>query len=239
MTGVAQRRADSADRAYTAIRKLVVDFRLRPQERVNEMHLARELGLSRTPVREALNRLASEGFLVFVPNRGFFFRALEIDDLVWLFELRTIVEVGSFQLACERATSEQIATMHSFWNDARRRYEKRDHDEILELDEAFHVKLAGLSNNPEIVRHLTWINARIRFIRRVQIEHGPHHSAMIDEHTRLIEAVANRDAATGIRLLREHISMTVEDARGALKEALFSLYLSETRSAGRRPARSA
>jgi DNA-binding GntR family transcriptional regulator len=218
------RRADSAERAYNVIRKLVIDFRLKPDERINEVQLARQLDLSRTPVREALNRLASEGFLGFQPNRGFYFRAPEIDDLLQLFELRIIVEAGAFAHSCQRASNEDIAALEDLWKDMLARYERNDPDEILGLDEHFHVSLAALSGNDEIVALLQNLNARIRFVRRIQIQHGRSHPKMITEHTSIVEALKARDAERGGSLLKAHIALTVEDATAAMKEAVFKLY---------------
>jgi DNA-binding GntR family transcriptional regulator len=236
--GAAPRRAaDSAERAYKAIRQQLVEFKMRPAERINEVHLAQMLDLSRTPVREALNRLASEGFLVFTPNRGFRFRGLDIDDLLDLFEVRAIIETGAFVLACERADETGIARLQRFWEDAHVRYEKRDADEILELDEAFHVKLAELANNPEIVRQLIGINARIRFVRRAQIENAPQHWSLVDDHTRILEAITRRDVEGGTDILRRHILLTFAEARTALKEALLKVFLPDTDAPRRRRAR--
>ncbi|ODN71236.1 GntR family transcriptional regulator [Methylobrevis pamukkalensis] len=225
-----RRSADSASRAYQAIRRLVVEFRLKPEERINEVQLAQSLGLSRTPVREALNRLASEGFLVFTPNRGFVFKALEIEDLVRVFELRSIVETGSIALACKRASDAGIAELAAFWDEALERYRREDPDEILELDEAFHVRIAALSGNAEVVKALQSINARIRFVRRIQIERGAWHPRLVTEHTELVESLIARDAVRATEILRRHISMTIEDAALVLKEALFKLYVADSAS---------
>lgn len=222
-----RRAADSANRAYHAIHKMIVDFQFRPQQRINEVQLARELGLSRTPVREALNRLASEGFLIVKPNLGFFFRALEIDDLLQLFELRTIIETGGLVLACERAQDDDIQAIEEFWANAQERYRLHDADEILGLDEEFHIRLMMLTGNDELVRSLEAINARIRFVRRTQISLGKNHPKLVDEHTALLAAVRDRDTARCMKLLRDHVAMTFEDARTALKEALFHAYMSD------------
>ncbi|WP_066469523.1 GntR family transcriptional regulator [Bosea sp. WAO] len=222
-----RRAADSAERAYKAIRQQLVEFKMRPAERINEVHLAQMLDLSRTPVREALNRLASEGFVVFTPNRGFCFRGVDIDDLLDLFEMRSIIETGAFALACERADEAGIARLQAFWADARVRYENKDPDEILELDEGFHVHLAELANNPEIVRQLIGVNARIRFVRRVQIENGPQHWSLVEDHSRIVQAIVDRDRDRGIEILRSHISLTFAEARAVLKEALLKIFLPE------------
>ncbi|GGE05916.1 GntR family transcriptional regulator [Aureimonas endophytica] len=235
LTRVAERSADSAERAYHAIRRELVEFRIPPKERINEVHLARDLQLSRTPIREALNRLASEGFVTFSPNRGFFFRGLDIEDLIDLFEMRMIVETGAFALLCERADAEGLARLEAFWTEAKHRYAARDADEILDLDEKFHILLAELSGNPEIVRVLTALNARIRFIRRVQIEHDPLMSSLVEDHSAIVAAALARDGAGGIEILRRHISMTVADAKIALKEALLRLFTAEAPRPERRP----
>ncbi|MGO4669983.1 GntR family transcriptional regulator [Bosea sp. 2RAB26] len=232
-----RRAADSAERAYRAIRQQLVEFKMRPEERINEVHLAQMLELSRTPVREALNRLASEGFVVFTPNRGFYFRGLDIDDLVDLFEMRSIIETGAFALACERVDQAGIERLQAFWEDARRRYANNDPDEILELDEAFHVHVAELAGNPEVVRQLIGVNARIRFIRRVQIENGPQHSSLVGDHSRIVQALAERDAAKGIEILRAHISLTFAEARSVLKDALLKIFVPEESGSVRRRAR--
>jgi DNA-binding GntR family transcriptional regulator len=219
-----RRPADSVLRAYAAIRAQVVDFRMRPGERVNEFQLARHLGLSRTPVREALNRLASEGFLELTPNRGFFFRPLDNEALVQFYEVRSVIERGSFLLACERATDAGIAGLAEFWREATLAYPRDDPDEKLDLDEGFHLRLAALSGNPEFGRQLAAINARIRFARRTEIARGPRHAIMVDDHGKLVAALERRQAAVGSAILAEHIALSIEDARAVLQDVLGAQY---------------
>src|SRR5690606_9175920 len=149
------------------------------------------------------------------------------DDLLQLFELRTVIETGGLVLACERAKDEDIRKIEEFWLGAQERYRVHDPDEILALDEQFHIQLMALSGNDELVRSLEALNARIRFVRRTQISLGRSHPKLVDEHTELLQAVRERDSARCQQLLRDHIDMTFEDARAALKEALFNAYMSE------------
>ncbi len=231
---VPRRAADSAGRAYAAIRQWIIEFKLKPEQRVNELKLAEALSLSRTPVREALNRLASEGFLVFTPNRGFFCRSLDIADLIAVYEVRSILERGSFELACQRAPNAGIAALARSWAEALIRFRRGDPDELLSLDEAFHRQLAELSGNSEIVRRITAIHARIRFVRR--ISHDPPEPRRIAEHSRIVAALKARNAELGTRILAQHIALSVEDARLVLKEALFRLYVTAPAPLGRRAA---
>ena len=213
----------------------MVEFKIRPEERINEVHFAATLALSRTPIREALNRLASEGFVVLRPNRGFYFRSLDIADLLDLFELRAIIEIGGFELLCARADDEGIERLRAFWADAKLRYACRDGDEILDIDERFHAMMAELSGNAAIVHQLKAVNARIRFVRRLQIEHSA--IDLLDSHNRIVEAAGRRAADEGARLLRAHISMTVADAQSALKEALFRLFVAKREQTGKQKTR--
>lgn len=219
-----RRTADSSDRAYHTIRKLLVEFTLKPGERINEVQLSRSLGVSRTPIREALNRLASEGFVSLTPNRGFFVRSLSTEGLLDLYELRSIIECAAFKLMCERAEDSEIDRLRQYWEAIVDGYRDQAPDIILAEDEGFHLLIAELSGNPELVGQLASINARIRFIRRIQIEHPSHDKAQVTSHSAIVAAAVKRDAENGMKLLREHIEMTVSATQQALKDALLKVF---------------
>lgn len=221
-----RRSADSSERAYNTIRKLLVEFRLKPDERLNEVQLSRSLGVSRTPIREALNRLASEGFVSLTPNRGFFVRSLSTEGMIDLYELRSIIECASFRLMCERADDAQIARLTAYWESVVDGYQNNPPDEILIKDEQFHLLIAKLSGNPELVTQLAAINARIRFIRRIQIERT-HDPRQVSSHSEIVAAAVRRDAERGMALLRDHIEMSVSATQDALKDALLKVYTSK------------
>lgn len=232
-----KRSADSAERAYNVIRKLLVEFKLRPNERINEVQLSRTLNLSRTPIREALNRLASEGFVELAPNRGFHVRPLGIEGLLDLYELRSIIECAAFRLMIERAEDEDIKAFENFWLSIKDDYQVLPPDDILEFDENFHLKIAEYSGNLEIPVLLKSINARIRFIRRIQIEHVSHDKSQVEAHDRIVAAAVRRDLAGGEEALKSHIEMTVAATQQALKDALFKVYQADTSPIQRRKRR--
>lgn len=214
----------SSLRVYDAIRQRAVDFELRPEERINEYQLAIEFGISRTPVREALNRLTAEGFLFFERNRGFFFRALNIDGIIQFFQLRAIIEKGAFELACESVSDADAAAFLDTVQATFRNQESFTSAEALAKDEEFHVGMARLSGNGAVVNQLENVNARIRFARHVKIAHGALQTAMADDHVTLARHLADRNVAAGLKLLDKHIKMTVDDARTALQEVLLKSY---------------
>lgn len=219
-----KRSADGSERAYNTIRKLLIEFKLKPEERINEVHLSRMLGVSRTPIREALNRLASEGFVSLTPNRGFFVRSLSTEGLLDLYELRSIIECAAFRLMCDRADDDQIDRLRSYWDAIVDSYRDHHPDVILAEDEGFHLLIAELSGNPELVNQLSAINARIRFIRRIQIEHRTHDKRQVASHSSIVDAAVRRDVEGGVELLRQHIEMTVSATQQALKDALLKVF---------------
>ena len=126
---------------------MAMTFAIRPGERVNEVELARSLNVSRTPLREALNRLMVEGFLTRAPNRGFIGRPLDAKQVFDLYELRRALEAGIVVIACERATDEELAELERFVKASKDRPEDANASSLLALDEQFHERVAQLTRN--------------------------------------------------------------------------------------------
>src|SRR5438874_4932491 len=96
------------DRVYEQLKAMAVSYEFKPGERLNEGELARSLGVSRTPLREALNRHNTESLLRFVPGKGFFCRDLDVHEIFSLYEVRKAIEVAAIRLAIQRAKDEDI-----------------------------------------------------------------------------------------------------------------------------------
>src|ERR1700739_4201147 len=104
----------AVDRVYNEIRRMAMNCRFLTGERLNEAVLAKELGVSRTPLREALNRLTAEGFLTFSANHGFFRKSLDVKEVFDLYEFRMQLEISAIKLAVERATEEKLDELEAF-----------------------------------------------------------------------------------------------------------------------------
>ena len=208
---------------YAQLKIRVVGFGIRPGERLNEVALARDLNVSRTPLREALNRLLAERLVDFRPGVGFFCRALEPQAIYDLYELRRIIETSAVMLACHRADDAGLEKL---------RRETLDHGldisgltvaEATERDEAFHIGIAQLSGNAEIVAQLQTINDRIRFIRWVNMA-----AQVVDskkQHRAILDALCDRDADTAGDILSDHISRRMDQVTEAVKEGLSNIYM--------------
>jgi len=168
-------------------------FEFRPGDRLNEGAIARQLGVSRTPLREALNRLTVDGLLTFSPNQGFFRKPLEVKEIFDLYELRLQLETGAAKLAVERASDEAIDEIDRFLDQSGEDRPERTIEELVVIDEGFHERFMALTGNAEMLRLLQHINARIHYVR-------------IDMHARADAPMKHADHRAIIRLLRERDS---------------------------------
>ena len=221
-------RGKTQPRVYAAIREMAIRYELAPGETVNEAGLAAKLRVSRTPVREALNRLVTERLMTFVPNKGFFCRTLSPEEICNLFEVRECLEVTGFCLACERASDTEIAALDAAWSEVLRTAARLSPQDWARHDEAFHEDLVGLAANPELTATLKGINARIRFIREIENQRTQRTEAMNQEHSAILRALQAREVKFGAQALHRHLAMTRSDAIEAIKEALARAYLARS-----------
>ncbi len=214
----------SVDRIYDRVRGMATDFEFKPEERINEGALASTLGVSRTPLREALNRLVAEGFITFQTGRGFFNRSLQPEKVLELYELRQAIECEALRRAIDRASDDGIEAVRRFLLETEPAYSAGASAKVLvELDEAFHMKLAELSRNDELVHMLRNISERIRYVRWIVMtdRQGRTHA----EHMRILDALAARDTDAAVTELRNHIEQHSEEATAAVRIAYSQLYV--------------
>src|SRR5690606_39518556 len=206
---------------YVRIKARATTCRLRPGEKVNELELSRQLGVSRTPVREALSRIAAEGFLVATPNRGYTVRGLDAKQLMALYEYRATVELGVVRLVCMRASDQELADLAKMVEGSR---DEVDTDaqalRLLSRDEAFHEHLAGLAGNLEFLRSVRSINERLRFPRWIDLK--ARRGQTRNDHPDIVRALQARDQAAVQALMSQHIDkhldQVVELARAGFAE---------------------
>ncbi len=207
---------------YRQLKAMAVDFRLRPGERLNEGALARDLGTSRTPLREALNRLVAEGLVTFRPGRGFCCRSLDAESVFDLYELRAVLECAAVGLACARAGDDGIAGLEATLA-AQADYAGKTVREVTAGDEAFHIAIAGLSGNGELVRQLQGINERIRYIRWIDMQTRVRTTK--GEHRAIMAALAARDAPAAVAAMQGHIAKRMDQVVAAVREGYSSIYV--------------
>lgn len=219
-----KRPADVVEKVYRQIRDMAIEYRFRPGERVNEVELAQRLSVSRTPIRQALNRLVHEEFVTFVPNRGFYAREIAPADIRQIYEMRALVECGAFLLACERSSEEEVAEIQRKWQQHIK--DDPDWEALSYADEEFHLGIARLARNPHILTTLTELNAKLRFFRRIDLENDLRRSDTYRQHGEVIEHLKRRDVS-GTEILRQHIVMSSDHAVEVTKEGLARIFFDQ------------
>lgn len=207
---------------YDRLRVKAIGHDFLPGERLNEVELAREFGVSRTPLREALNRLTTEGFLRSVPGKGFFFRELDPKEIFDLYELRAAIEVAAVRLAVQRASTEQLNALAKMVEEGGT-LEECPVQDLIAADEAFHTRLVELAGNSEMAKVVSNINARIQFVRWINVD-KPTKRATHKDHRAVIQALRQRDAETCADLLQKHISRRLDEIIEATHRRVAQIY---------------
>ncbi|AUL49171.1 GntR family transcriptional regulator [Bordetella trematum] len=212
------------DKVYLRIRDMAIDYEFKPGERLNEVALAKTLGVSRTPLREALNRLSIEGLLRFLPGKGFFCRDLDVQEVFELYELRKALEIAALRLALERADETQIGEAMAFLATTGPEAGERPVSELVALDEAFHERLVAMAGNGEMLRVLRNVHARIRFVRWIDMARGERPASQ-QEHQQLLQALAERNEAAAVAILERHIGRRLDQITAAIREGYARIYM--------------
>lgn len=211
------------EEAYVRLKERAVNFQFRPGERINEIGISRELAVSRTPLREALNRLVTEHLIDFKPGLGFFCRELDARSVYELYELREILELAAVHKACESASDADLKALNDDLLANGLTYVGKTVREVTERDEAFHVTIAELSGNHELALHLAQINQRIRFIRWLDMASRVKETKA--EHKAVMEAMLDRDADRAAEILGKHIRRRMDQIVASVKESFSNIYM--------------
>ena len=216
----------SVDRIYEQLKQLAVNYKFRPGEPLNEVDLAASFGVSRTPLREVLNRLVAEGLLDFVPRKGFSCKPLDTKRVFDLYEVRCGLEMMSAKLATERASDDEIEALVQFWKTATEKFCTLTPVDCARCDETFHERLAELSQNSELLHLLKNINARAHYLRLISMEQETYRRSTCAEHQRILRAIQDRNVDAAVNALAAHVNLRQEQLVAVIKEGVARLYMS-------------
>jgi DNA-binding GntR family transcriptional regulator len=202
-----------ADRAYVAIRDLIVSLHLRPGALIDERQLVESLGIGRTPVREALRRLSQEQLVEVFPRRGMFVTGVDVRDLARISEVRAALEPEAARLAADRATDEERDELASLGDQI-----KRGAD-LMGLDERIHRAIYAAAHNHLLEKTLGEYYVLALRIWMIALDHAQDLEDAVEAHRDLIHeiVVANGDGAADI--MRAH----VENFEQAMRKALVTV----------------
>jgi DNA-binding GntR family transcriptional regulator len=192
------------------MRDMIVSGELVAGGRINEIELCERLGVSRTPLREAVRTLASEGLIDLVPSRGARVRRFTREDVAAMLETVAILEASAARLACQRASDAEIAEVRSMHDQMLARYRSRQRMPYYKLNQAIHSAMARLSHNPTLVELHELLQARLRRIRFIGNEEPEKWAGAVAEHEDMIRALEARDGAALAQAIGLHIRNTRE-----------------------------
>ncbi|WP_428929137.1 FCD domain-containing protein [Marinibacterium sp. SX1] len=191
--------------AAEAIEGLIANGHLRSGERINESHLAQQLGISRGPIREACRSLEQAGLLESFTNRGMYVRALSAEEARHLYVLRSALAGLSGRLIVEAAPDEELAALAEMVARMDRAVSEDDPETYFQLNLGFHERLVEASRNPALVETYMRIVKQLLLTRRRGLVEAHNIGASNAEHHQIIDALLARDADAAEAAMRKHV----------------------------------
>jgi DNA-binding GntR family transcriptional regulator len=195
------------DQAYAALKQAIVDADIYSHShelRLDERQLSRSLGVSRTPIREAMTLLEQEGFLRTVPRRGIFIVRKTKRQIIEMIEMWAALESLAARLATVNASDEEIAGLRTMFDEFRNSTPAEHIHEYSDANIAFHQAIIRLSGSNLMGKTVENLFIHVRAIRRLTISQADRASRSIVDHMRIIEALERRDTELAERLVRQH-----------------------------------
>jgi DNA-binding GntR family transcriptional regulator len=194
------------DRIAEMVRESIIDGKIRPGERLVEPELAGRLGVSRTPLREALLQLDSEGFVNMTPRRGAVVSELSREDAMETYLVKGALESLAARLACERITDGELVALRDIHDRMARlaAARTRDHRRILQLNTEFHSTISSASHNDKLIQYIRVLRSQALRYNYIYLSVLSHLSASLREHARILDAIARREGETAEQLVRAH-----------------------------------
>ena len=193
------------DVVFNTLRRAILKGELEPGERLMEIALANKLGVSRTPIREAIRKLELEGLVIMIPRKGAEVAKITEKDLRDVLEVRTSLELLSIELACDRITSEELVELKQTCRAFEEALKGDDLTEMAEKDVAFHDVIFKATKNARLIQILNNLREQMYRYRMEYLKDKNFHQRLVEEHRMIVSAIEKKDKETAVSLIREHI----------------------------------
>jgi DNA-binding GntR family transcriptional regulator len=207
------------DRLYAILKHRILTCAMKPGERIVEKDICGEMTVSRTPLREAINRLALEGLVVVTPYRGYAVAPVTVNSFQELCEVRRIIEPDTAAMAAERATAGQIDALRAASELKYTPGQPDTYEAYLRANSRFHRALARCTGNTLLEAMVTSALDRHQRPLYLGLDVGLDAAAATSEHRQLVTAIEQRDAARARSVMVDHVSRAEERIVGALRAA--------------------
>ena len=206
------------DDVVAGIRDLIIEGDLAPGSRIPERVLCERFSVSRTPLREALKVMASEGLIELLPNRGARVLRLTEEDVEDMFEVMGTLEALAGELAAKRITEEEMAEIRALHYQMALHFTRQELMPYFRLNQEIHGKIFEISHNKTLISVYRGLSGRIRRARYVANISQSRWSEALDEHEQILAALEARDGAHLGQLLKEHLRKTCETVKRAVRD---------------------
>lgn len=207
------------DQVYQIIRQNILSGQLQPGDRINEVHIAKKLNVSRSPIRSAINELIGEGLLESIPNKSVRVRQLSEKQIMDVFEFRSFVESFVLEKVVEGLDDEIIKKLNAFKEDFKKKGTAGQLNEYVELDTKFHCFLVECSRNEIVQDSMQRISVLTIPFRVISLTSLSRFQESITEHIGIIDAILERNAPLAGMRCREHLLLAKNEIIAYLQKA--------------------
>ncbi len=197
-------RPSLSEAVYKIIKERLLSQELEPGTKLREEDLADQLGVSRTPVREAINKLEREGLVEIIPRYGTFVANISSKDVEEIYQIREALEFLAMRLALPRFSKDKLFELARIHKECEASLEKGNFDPFIGIDTTFHDFLVKLSKNKRLIRLMSNLNNQIRLGRLESFSVPGRAKKALNEHQKIIEAMLEGNAEEVEGLLRQH-----------------------------------
>lgn len=198
------------DVVFNTLRQAILRGELKPGERLMEIQLANKLGVSRTPVREAIRKLELEGLVLMIPRKGAEVAEITEKSLKDVLEVRKALEELAVQLACDRIAKEELAELAQAGEDFKKVLKSKDITEIAEADVRFHDIIYMATDNQKLISLLNNFREQMYRYRVEYLKKEEVHEQLIAEHDAIVEHVSKRNKEKAMEVVCQHIDNQVD-----------------------------
>ena len=193
------------DVVFNTLRQAILRGELKPGERLMEIQLANKLGVSRTPIREAIRKLELEGLVLMIPRKGAEVAEITEKNMRDVLEVRKALEELAVQLACDKITKEEIEEMKKATEDFKKILKSKDITEIAEADVRFHDIIYMATDNQKLIQLLNNLREQMYRYRLEYVKDTEYHAVLLREHQELVAAMFASKKDEARKIMKRHI----------------------------------
>jgi DNA-binding GntR family transcriptional regulator len=203
------------DEVTRRLREQIIRGELKPGQRIVEREIAQKIGVSRTPVREAVRRLESEGLLAITPNKGAIVTSLDLDDMKEIYLMRSVLEGLAARAAADYVTDEDLAELHEIQDAIREAVQARRYSLLNEINTSFHFRLYDISPWARLNQVIKSLWMDVKRMRATTLSWPGRAERVVEEHELILQLLKDKNAQAVEEAVRTHVMnalKTLEDA---------------------------